>query len=254
MKLVIQRVTHASVVADGEMSGKIGPGLMLLLGVEQGDTLEQALQLATKVLKIRLWPDLKNPQKQWSSSVVDIGYEILVVSQFTLFATFKKPKPDFHQAMGGDEAKSLYEAFVEQCRAGSGDPSRVATGVFGALMQVELCNDGPVTVELVAESTADKSAAADIPLSGKGPEQTKMSRQPKAASAQLRGSAVEGSPGAQEEALLTHQPYLGGFEPSYADAELFVRCSGVVPDGMPHLSRWCEHIASYTALERLQWQ
>merc|ERR1740123_1032406 len=151
MKLVIQRVAHASVEVAGSCVGRINQGLVLLLGIENGDRLEQVSQLATKVLKLRLWPDLKDPNKQWASSVVDNKYGLLVVSQFTLFATFKKPKPDFHKAMGGDDAQALYEAFVEQCRKGVADPSLVATGSFGAMMQVDLRNDGPVTVELVAE-------------------------------------------------------------------------------------------------------
>ena len=83
--------------------------------------------------------------------------ELLVVSQFTLFATFKKPKPDFHQAMGGASAEELYEAFVAQLRTGG----RVATGSFGAMMQVELCNDGPVTVELVAAPAGPTDGKAD---------------------------------------------------------------------------------------------
>merc|ERR1712216_631370 len=85
---------------------------------------------------------------------VDNNYEVLVVSQFTLFATFKKPKPDFHQAMGGDRAKSLYEFFVERCRQ-EYRTDKVATGEFGAYMQVDLRNDGPVTVELVADPTGE---------------------------------------------------------------------------------------------------
>ncbi|CAK0811830.1 unnamed protein product [Prorocentrum cordatum] len=170
MKLVIQRAASASVEVDGAVVGRIERGLVLLLGIEQGDTLEQVSQLATKVLKIRLWPDVKDPSKQWCSSVVDNGFGLLVVSQFTLFATFKKPKPDFHQAMGGDQAKELYEAFVSQCRTACG-ADKVATGVFGAMMQVDLRNDGPVTVELVAGPPAlapapTAGAAAPSPAGG----------------------------------------------------------------------------------------
>ena len=97
--------------------------------------------LASKVSRLRLWPDLKDSKKQWASSVVDNGFELMVVSQFTLFATFKKPKPDFHQAMGGNEAEGLYEAFVGKCRSEL-SPGKVSTGSFGAMMNVELCNDG----------------------------------------------------------------------------------------------------------------
>ena len=135
---------------DGEVMGEIANGLVLLLGIKQGDTMEQVDQLAKKVLRMRLWPDPANPSKQWASSVSDNEYGLLVVSQFTLFATFKRKKPDFKAAMGGDRARVLYEAFVDRCRAALG-PERVATGVFGAMMQVRLCNEGPVTVELEAE-------------------------------------------------------------------------------------------------------
>ena len=110
------------------------------------DGMEQVNYLAPKLLKLRLWPDLKDPAKQWASSVTDNNFdarrvaisshtwaqELLVVSQFTLFATFKKPKPDFHQAMGGASAEELYEAFVAQLRT---QVKGVATGSFGAMMQ-----------------------------------------------------------------------------------------------------------------------
>lgn len=135
---------------DGATLSSIGPGLLILLGIRKGDTEEQARQLARKVAKLRLWADLKDGSRQWASSVADNGFEVLVVSQFTLFATFKKPKPNYNRAMGGDAARQLYETFVEQCRAELGD-AKVSTGSFGALMQVDLRNDGPVTVELVAD-------------------------------------------------------------------------------------------------------
>lgn len=124
--------------------GHVCSGLLLLLGIEQGDGLDQVNHLASKVSKLRLWPDLKDSKKQWASSVVDNGFELMVVSQFTLFATFKKPKPDFHQAMGGSEAEGLCEAFVGKCRSEL-SPGKVSTGSFGAMMNVELCNDGPGT-------------------------------------------------------------------------------------------------------------
>mmetsp|Transcript_90878 Transcript_90878/g.257410 ORF Transcript_90878/g.257410 Transcript_90878/m.257410 type:complete len:185 (+) Transcript_90878:96-650(+) len=163
MKLVIQRVAKASVEVDGEVVSHIGHGLLLLLGIRKGDTLKQAQKLAAKVVKLRMWEDMKDPGKLWASSVADRGYEILVVSQFTLFATFAKPKPNYAAAMGGEEAKALYEAFVDLLRKEVGD-TKVATGIFGAMMQVDLRNDGPVTVELVA----DPDVAPEAPAAGEG--------------------------------------------------------------------------------------
>mmetsp|Transcript_48350 Transcript_48350/g.90567 ORF Transcript_48350/g.90567 Transcript_48350/m.90567 type:complete len:257 (+) Transcript_48350:2-772(+) len=256
MKLVIQRVTQASVEVESAIVGKIGKGLLILLGIEHGDTVEQAKQLGTKVAKIRLWPDLKDPNKQWASSVVDNGYEMLVVSQFTLFATFKKPKPDFHQAMGGDQAKEIYEVFVQHCReALSGD--KVATGTFGAMMQVALCNDGPVTVELVAEApasdadTSPKKAAGDGAAKAKGAAKDKA---PAGGSERSPGSASAAD--AELETLLEAQPYVAGFSPSHRDAELFerARAPGQLPPSAPNTARWFEHIASFSSLERSQWK
>ena len=184
--------------------------MLLLLGIEQGDGLEQVNHLAAKVAKLRLWPDLKDSKKQWASSVVDNGFELLVVSQFTLFATFKKPKPDFHQAMGGSQAEGLYEAFVTKCRSELA-PEKVSTGSFGAMMQVELCNDGPVTVELVSPSSTqstDPSAAASAAPSATpsaAPSNAGAARSPTSLSTR-DGS----SPSCQLEELLQMQPYLGG--------------------------------------------
>lgn len=253
MKLVIQRVSRASVTVDGEVVGKIGNGLALLLGIENGDTMDQALQLATKVLKIRLWPDKKDANKQWSSSVVDNDFELLVVSQFTLFATFKKPKPDFHQAMGGDEARAIYEGFVEKCRKEL-RPDRVATGVFGAMMSVDICNEGPVTVELVAEAASSSEASPKASSSnGKAAATTPAAK----ASGAAAKPAVSSYSDTLFEAALMDQPYVAGYAPSLLDAQHFdkIQAAGAPPVGqeLPNLLRWYEHMASFTAVERAQW-
>ncbi|CAE7441341.1 DTD1 [Symbiodinium natans] len=246
MKLVIQRVTRASVLIDDKIHSTIGKGLLLLLGIEQGDGLEQVNHLASKVSKIRLWPDLKDSKKQWASSVVENGFELMVVSQFTLFATFKKPKPDFHQAMGGSEAEGLYEAFVEKCRSELA-PGKVSTGSFGAMMQVELCNDGPVTVELlspVAPSTAPSAAASAAASAAPSvaPSASPTARSQRAGSEQF-------------EELLGQQPYLGGYLPAAIDAEQFAKMSqpGGRPPSSPNLARWYEHVASFSEMERRVW-
>lgn len=270
MKLVIQRVTNGSVKVDGAIVGQIGRGLVVLLGIEQGDALQQVHQLSAKLLKVRLWPDLKDPSKQWASSVVDNAYELLVVSQFTLFATFKKPKPDFHQAMGGEVAQQLYDTFVEDCRAGLGK-SRVATGVFGAMMQVEILNDGPVTVELVNEpggnaAPSEKGAAPPVKTASAKVEQTPASANKPLAessastrdtSSQLATDNLNSGEGALEE-LLGMQPYLGGFQPSKKDAEHFARLQrtgGRLPNGssLPNTARWYTHIESFGVKARLAW-
>ncbi|CAE6964770.1 DTD1 [Symbiodinium natans] len=166
MKLVIQRVARATVTVENSDAGTIGPGLLwrfavapisihcaslvILLGIVSGDTVELAQRLATKALKLRLWPDVRDASsssRSWATSVLDNGYAVLVVSQFTLFATFKGTKPNFNRAMGASEAQPIYEAFVATCAKELGD-DRVKTGEFGADMKVDLCNDGPVTVEL----------------------------------------------------------------------------------------------------------
>ncbi|CAJ1415843.1 unnamed protein product [Effrenium voratum] len=250
MKLVIQRVTRASVQVDQKLASKIGRGLLVLLGIEQGDGMDQVKVLAPKLLKLRLWPDLKDPTKQWASSVMDNDFELLVVSQFTLFATFKKPKPDFHQAMGGVEAEQLYEAFNATLRESG---AKVETGIFGAMMQVELCNDGPVTVELVSNPDgATPKTSASTPKSSA----TKSSVTPKASA-----PPATNLQDVQEEELLLRQPYLGGFLPSALDAQRFEELCAQSPGGTcirrsglaANRARWFEHVASFSALERSLW-
>mmetsp|Transcript_10834 Transcript_10834/g.27944 ORF Transcript_10834/g.27944 Transcript_10834/m.27944 type:complete len:250 (-) Transcript_10834:83-832(-) len=248
MKLVIQRVSHASVEVDGQATGKIAHGLALLLGIKQGDTMEQVEQLAKKVLSIRLWPDLKDPSKQWASNVVDNKFAILVVSQFTLFATFKKPKPDFHAAMGGDQAKLLYEAFVERCRAAL-SPDRVATGVFGAMMQVSICNEGPVTVELEAEpAAAPSSVPASSSASGAASPAAPLHA---AAGAESVGGGRAGQADLEEK--LAAQPYVGGYMPTRQDAELFAQMRSSETPAAPNLLRWYQHVGSFSEAERGRW-
>lgn len=243
MKLVIQRVTRASVVIDEKTHSSIGKGLLLLLGIEQGDGLDQVNHLASKVSKLRLWPDLKDSKKQWASSVVDNGFELMVVSQFTMFATFKKPKPDFHQAMGGSEAEGLYEAFVGKCRSEL-SPGKVSTGSFGAMMNVELCNDGPVTVELLSAPVGAANTAPSVAPSASGSASAAPSASPTARAAD----------GAELEERLEEKPYLGGYFPTAEDAEYFAKLShGGLPRSSPNLLRWYEHVASFSERERSLW-
>ncbi|KAI1389517.1 D-Tyr tRNAtyr deacylase-like domain-containing protein [Hypoxylon trugodes] len=148
MKAILQRVLSASVTVEKEVVSSIGKGVLVFAAVAPGDTEKEAESLAAKVLKLKLWDD--DTGGRWKKSVMDIGGEVLCVSQFTLLASTKKGnKPDFHGAMGGDEAKRLYEHFFNKVQQGYTN-ERVKNGVFQAMMEVALVNDGPVTLELSA--------------------------------------------------------------------------------------------------------
>lgn len=143
MRAVCQRVAGAHVHVDGETVGAIGPGLCVLLGVARSDTEETASQLAGKLVRLRVFPDERG---RFDRSLVDVGGGALVVSQFTLIAdTAKGNRPSFTGAAGPQQAEALYELFCAEVR---GHGVTVETGVFGAFMQVELVNDGPVTIVL----------------------------------------------------------------------------------------------------------
>ena len=141
MRAVVQRVLRARVVVDGQTVGAIGLGLCVLLGVAAGDSNEDAERLAAKIARLRIF---ENEAGKFDLSLLHVGGEALVVSQFTLIAdTAKGNRPSFAAAAPPEEAEPLYEAFCVSLRAlGVG----VQTGVFGARMQVELLNDGPVTL------------------------------------------------------------------------------------------------------------
>jgi D-tyrosyl-tRNA(Tyr) deacylase len=142
MRAVVQRVAHARVVVDGAAVGEVGHGLCVLLGVARSDTREDAERLAGKVARLRIFEH----DGKFDRSVLDVGCEVLVVSQFTLIAdTAKGNRPSFTEAARPEQAEPLYERF---CQALAGLGVRVERGVFGARMRVELANDGPVTILL----------------------------------------------------------------------------------------------------------
>lgn len=142
MRLVIQRVTNASVTINGNVKGSISKGLLILVGIESADTEKDAQWLARKACSLRIFDDENGVM---NLSVKDIGGEILAVSQFTLFASYKKGnRPSWFRAATHDISIPLYEYFCQQLEHESGRP--VATGEFGADMKVELLNDGPVTI------------------------------------------------------------------------------------------------------------
>ena len=143
MKALLQRVSHASVTIDGDTVGSIRTGLCLFLCVEQGDTREDADYLKEKLLNLRIFPD---DAGRFDKSVLDIGGGLLIISQFTLAAdTRKGRRPGFTRAAPPETAEPMLDYFVEQCRASG---LNVETGKFGAHMQVDLSNDGPVTIWL----------------------------------------------------------------------------------------------------------
>ena len=140
MRIVIQRVTHASVTVDGEIVGKIGEGILLLLGVADGDTEEDIKYLADKAAKLRIFRDEND---KMNLSLNDIGGEILIVSQFTLYGDCRKGRrPSFDAAGKPDFAEMMYEKFCAYMRT---IVDKVECGRFGADMKVELLNNGPVT-------------------------------------------------------------------------------------------------------------
>lgn len=142
MRLVIQRVTQASVTIEGKVKSAIGPGLLILVGVESADTTEDVDWLVRKVAALRIFDD---EQGVMNRSVQDINGEALVVSQFTLFASTKKGnRPSWLKAAPHNISVPLYEAFCQRLSEAMGKP--VGTGEFGAEMKVELLNDGPVTI------------------------------------------------------------------------------------------------------------
>ena len=143
MRLVIQRVTDANVKVEGKVVGKIEKGYVVLLGVGPNDTTSDAEYLVQKLVKLRVFTDEND---KMNLSIKDVKGEVLVISQFTLYADCSGGnRPSFINAAKPDKANELYEYFVEKCRE---QQVKVETGVFGADMKVSLVNDGPVTIIL----------------------------------------------------------------------------------------------------------
>ena len=143
MRAVVQRVTHASVTIEGEITGEIGNGLVVLLGIARDDTKQDADYLAPKIISLRIFDDAEG---RMNVSVKDIGGGLLVVSQFTLYGDVRRGlRPSWSDAAAPEIAEPLYDYFVESSRKLLG---QVATGSFRKMMRVELVNDGPVTILL----------------------------------------------------------------------------------------------------------
>ncbi|KAH9465637.1 hypothetical protein Pst134EA_013520 [Puccinia striiformis f. sp. tritici] len=183
MRAVIQRVTSASVtgtapshslilqklkldIVNQNQISRIGKGLCVLVGIGTDDTIKEMNYIINKILSIRLFPSSKDigeendsieredqVQKEWKQSIRDINGEILIVSQFTLLAKTKKGnKPDFHKAMKTESSKTIYEELIRSIKM-SYSEDLIKEGQFGAMMQVEICNDGPVT--MIIDTTVD---------------------------------------------------------------------------------------------------
>lgn len=148
MRAVVQRVSRANVTVDDRLTGKIGVGLLVLLGVTHADEKGDADYLVEKIVNLRIFDDADG---KMNLSLNDVDGQLLVVSQFTLYGdTRRGRRPSFIKAVGGDEARRLYEYFIEKARE---SVDHVATGEFGSMMDVELVNDGPVTIILDSEKT-----------------------------------------------------------------------------------------------------
>lgn len=142
MRALVQRVRRAAVTVDGDELASIGPGLLVLLGVRGGDGEAEVAYVADKLANLRIFAD---EDQKMNRSVLEVGGEVLLVSQFTLYAdTRKGRRPDFTAAAPYAEAERLFERFREACEAEL--PGRVQSGLFGARMEVALVNDGPVTL------------------------------------------------------------------------------------------------------------
>ncbi len=146
MRALVQRVSEASVAVEGTVTGRIGKGLLVLLGVRFDDTRTRAELLARKVVQLRIFDD---EHGKMNRSVADVSGELLVVSQFTLYGdTANGNRPSYSEAAKPELAQPLYEYFIERCRAWV----LVSTGIFQARMEVRLVNDGPVTLLCYSES------------------------------------------------------------------------------------------------------
>ena len=142
MRAVLTRVKYASVEIDGKINGKIGKGFLILLGVGQDDTEAEALKIADKICGLRIFEDENG---KMNINPTDAGAEMLIISQFTLFADCKSRRPGFSKAARPETAVPLYELVIEKCRSAG---FKVETGIFGADMAVESLNDGPLTIIL----------------------------------------------------------------------------------------------------------
>jgi len=160
MRLVVQRVKSASVTVDGKKISEIGPGVMALVGIHENDTEEDMKRCGKQLLGCKLWAN--DNKKSWKQSVKQKSFECLCVSQFTLYGTLtKKHQPDYKLSMKTEPARQLYHKFLDFLRK-SYEPARIKDGEFGAMMDVELVNDGPVTIVIESDPKQEEEAADSL--------------------------------------------------------------------------------------------
>lgn len=148
MRAVVQRVLNSKVTVDGKVVGEIGRGFNVLLGIHKEDGIEDINYLAEKIVNLRVFEDENG---KLNKSLLEVGGELLIVSQFTLYGDCRKGRrPNFMDALGGEEAKSLYKTFIDKCKTYG---VKVGEGIFGADMKVSIENDGPVTLMLESNKT-----------------------------------------------------------------------------------------------------
>ncbi|PON57396.1 D-aminoacyl-tRNA deacylase DTD [Trema orientale] len=150
MRAVVQRVASASVEVEGRAVSAIGPGLLVLVGIHDSDSDSDAEYICRKVLNMRLFPN-EDTARGWDQSVMQRNYEVLLVSQFTLYGFLKGNKPDFHVAMPPQKAEPFYASLVDRFKK-SYNADSIKDGIFGAMMKVSLVNDGPVTMQLDSQT------------------------------------------------------------------------------------------------------
>ena len=148
MKAIIQRVMNARVTVGDETVGSIGRGLCVLVGISRYDTEKEMDYIVRKILNLKLWDD-ESSGKRWKKSVMDLDYEVLCVSQFTLEVTLKGNNVDFHCAMAPESSEAFYNNFLHTLKT-KYKPGKVQDGAFGKMMQVHIQNDGPITIPLEA--------------------------------------------------------------------------------------------------------
>ena len=155
MRAVVQRVARGGVTVDGEDSARtIGRGLVVLVGIGVDDDDGDMEYIARKVFNTKLWPS-EDGSKQWARSAKDCDFDVLFISQFTLHAELKGNKPSYHRAASPTTAEPLYDAFIEHTRANylaAAGKGKIECGEFGAMMEVDIQNDGPVTLILDSKS------------------------------------------------------------------------------------------------------
>lgn len=159
MKAVIQRVSKASVSVNGELISEIAQGLCVLIGIHKDDTPKEREFIVRKILNLRIFDNPSNG-KRWDKSAKELNLEILCISQFTLYHIIKGNKLDFHLAMAGEQSKDFYHQFLSEIRA-QYKSDRIKDGQFGAMMEVNITNDGPVTLEIESIANSESTVTAD---------------------------------------------------------------------------------------------